>query len=142
MSLVNSKSHVMNEIESLLRRTLHANWAFSTLSGLLLIFFNDDFQQLFDFNYPFNSVGVQLLVFAGIVAFAAFKKKVIKGFIYTIVVMDVIWVLYCVGVVLSPTGISGMGNTLIALSALVVAGFASFQFIGMRKISTAPEEAI
>ena len=115
-----------------LRLALHINWGFSLLSGLLLILFETWMVDTFDLVYPFSSTGVQLLSFALLVGFAAFYPYIKRGLILTIIVLDILWVLFCLGVLLSPTGMTIEGKLLVLWSMVMVGTLAYLQWKGLK----------
>jgi len=81
----NSETLSIANPDSNLRNAFHLNWVFSTISGITLLLFEPSFIHLFEINYPFAITGLQLLFFAGMVAFAAFNKKIFKGYTWSLV---------------------------------------------------------
>ncbi len=129
MDMISKKDSPPN---SVLRKALKTNWVFSLLSGLSLILFEEIFQKLFELNYPFSITGIQLILFAAMVAFAAFHPDILNKYIYFIIIMDILWVLYCISVIFIPTDISALGNLLILLSAITVGIVAFYQIKGLQ----------
>ena len=134
MSTVDKKTR---QSDFLVRTTLKANWAFSLLSGLILILFEESFRRIFELSYPFSITGVQLILFSAMVAFAAFYPTVLKKYIYFIIIMDMLWVAYCISILFTSTAISNVGNGLILFSGVVVAVFAIYQYKGLQKVNQA-----
>lgn len=123
--------------EKLLRYTLIANGIFSALFGLALILFEGFIIKLFGIEYTFAQTGVSLLVFAAFVFFTALRKPISPRLVWTIIGMDVAWVIGSVIVILMPIYISTPGIWTIAIVALFVADFAFFQYKGLRKATVA-----
>ena len=116
-----------------LQKSLIANALFSTFSGLLLILFSGFINGLFDTNNStvFVVTGILLIGFAATILIEV-KKQRYKGVMW-IIAQDLMWVVGSVVLlVIDPFGISIVGNILIALVALIVAGMAIVQFIALK----------
>ena len=125
---------------SLLPLTLRINGITSVITGLALMFFEGGFQQLLGINFPFSLVGIGLVVFAIFVLAVERRKTLVPALVWTIIALDVLWVVGSVEVILADTGITAIGNWMIGIVALVVADFAIFQFIGLRNILQATRQ--
>ncbi|MBV6646316.1 MAG: hypothetical protein KI790_12750 [Cyclobacteriaceae bacterium] len=122
--------------DQMLRRALHANWIFSTISGLLMIFDEPILQDLAGVSYPFAGLGYQLLFFAAIVAFAAFRKAISKAHVWVIIVLDASWELMCITLLFVPTGMTTTGKVIMMVSAAIVGTLAYFQLIGLTRATS------
>lgn len=107
---------------------LRANAVFSSLSGLVLIFFHASLARIFVISdsRAFWMIGIALLFFAATVWFESQRLR--PAFVRWIVVQDFLWVVgSLVLLVLQPFGISAVGNWLIAAVAAAVG------FLGWRQ---------
>lgn len=121
--------------DSKLRKALHINWVFSLLSGSMLLIFEGFIKEVFTLEYAFGATGAQLIFFSALVAFAAFHKRILKVYTRVIIVLDLFWVIFCMGILLSPAGISAESNFLVGASGLIVGSLAYFQFKGLKSYS-------
>lgn len=110
-----------------LKRVLSANAAFSTLSGLLLIFDKPLIDKMGIGNYLTSLIiGIGLLVFA---VFVFYTSRQLKSLLVgLIIIQDVLWVLASILVLLiQPWDLTGLGYSLIGAVAFVIGCFAFFQ---------------
>lgn len=119
---------------NLLSRTLKLNALFSLVSGVLLIALHQYWQQLFGISFPFHATGAGILLFAWYVFKTARQTPIaIKAARY-VIIMDLSWVLMSIVVLLTSKSISVAGNWLIGLTAILVADFAMFQYLGIKNL--------
>jgi len=119
---------------ALLRSTLLANAAFSLVCGVLLVALASPLKAVFGLpaGWPLLLIGFGLLPFAVLVGITARQPTPKRSYVLGFAVADVAWVLASVLVlVLAWEMISPLGRSLIAGVALVVAGFAHLQFLGV-----------
>lgn len=126
--------------EKLLRTTLFVNAGFSTLSAFDFIFFDRFLTDLIvkDIAFSLIPIGVSLLLFAAFVAFTATRQKINRWFVWTIVAMDLGWVLGSIALVGFATVTTFIGNVLILGVAAIIGVFAVLQAKGLTGI---PKEA-
>lgn len=120
-----------------LQKTLIANTIFSSLSGILLIFLSKSIAQIFGVanTLVFEIIGGILLFFAVTIMIEIKAQRSIL--ILWIIIQDLLWVLGSVLIVwLNPFSISGMGNALIILVALVVFFLALAQMNALSQLDT------
>ena len=122
-----------NTKNQLLRTALTSNAAFSAISGIALVLLNSQFQHWFELNIPFWLIGLGLLPFAwmGYQASRDESNMVKRGQVITI--MDLTWVTASIGVLLI-FDLTTIGQWVVGIVALIVADFALFQWLGMRRI--------
>lgn len=123
---------------SLLRRSLQVNAVFSLLSGLVLVFASGVVGRWLGVELPwlYISLGVALLLFAVGLFLNAGRSEINLAQAKLASVLDVLWVLSSVVVILIPgTGLTVSGKWLIGVVADVVALFALFQWMGLRRVT-------
>jgi hypothetical protein len=114
-----------------LKQYLTINAAFSAISGLIMLLFVRQLNELFGINnyYIFPVIGVNLLFFSAFVFFVSVKQLSNKGLVTTITILDLFWVV--VSFVILAFGlfdISKTGNILIGIVAIWIAFLAYKQF--------------
>jgi hypothetical protein len=120
------------------RRLLVADGLISGATGLALIAGAGLAEPVFNIPAPLlRTAGVALLPFAGMVLF--FSRHVTRRRVWTVVLLNVAWVVASVLVLLGgfiePTS---LGLAFVLFQALVVAGLAELQFLGLgRTVATA-----
>lgn len=125
--------------ERIVRRTLGANAAFSSTSGLSLLLLAGSLAPLLGVrpSWILQLIGGGLVFFALGVAAVARRSPIRRAWVVTISMMDLGWVLGTVGLALSwPEVMSRAGWIAAALVALIVMLFATRQLYGMRLVST------
>lgn len=120
--------------QKMLRNALRGNAAFSTLSGLTLILFNGYFKNLFEANFALWPLGIGLLLFAAQLIYLTSKQEMPSKEVKLIIGMDLLWVIGSVVLLLAISGIPAPGRWVIILVAVMVADFALFQYVGLRKM--------
>tara|TARA_B110000211_G_C14034191_1_gene533662 strand:- start:1077 stop:1451 length:375 start_codon:yes stop_codon:yes gene_type:complete len=104
-----------------LQKSLRLNAIFSSLSGVLLIALNKTLANLFTVSDSsvFWIVGIGLIFFASTIAFEIKRQK--RMGVILIIIQDYIWVLGSVILLIfQPFEISGIGNVIIGVVALLV----------------------
>ena len=117
----------------LLKTALTSNAVFSIVSGITLIVLNTSFQTWFGLNFPFWIIGAGLIPF-GLIAYQTSRdteNMVRKGQMITI--MDLFWVTGSVILILL-IDMTTTGQWMIGVVAMIVADFAFFQWLGMKRM--------
>ena len=128
----------MRKAEKKLRAVLKGNALFSLASGLSLLLFSKKLGAIMNVQNAdvLHYIGIALLIFVALLLYNAFKSKINKTLIKSIIVQDWAWVLgSLVLLVLNPFQISTTGNILIALVALIVMSFAMLQQRSLQQLS-------
>ena len=128
----------MRKAEKKLRTVLKGNALFSLASGLSLLLFSKRLGAIMNVQNAdvLHYIGIALLIFVALLLYNAFKSKINKTLIKSIIVQDWAWVLgSLVLLVLNPFQISTTGNILIALVALIVMSFAMLQQRSLQQLS-------
>ena len=125
----------MNTPDPLLRYSLRGNAAFSTLCGLSSIAAAEPLANALGLPGAASlaSLGVQLLVFAGLLVWLASREPIRLGLALAVVVADVLWVVGTVPLLLSGE-LTTAGNWTAFAIANVIALFAVLQFLGVRRL--------
>ena len=120
---------------TLLRTALRANAAFSGVSGLTLIVAAGWLIDLLGVT-PAGAlvfVGANLLVLCGALLWVAARRPMPRGLAWTAVVLDALWVVGSLVLLLTDLlPLTTSGRWIIALLALIVAGFGGAQWAGLR----------
>ncbi|WP_027418172.1 hypothetical protein [Crocinitomix catalasitica] len=117
-----------------LQKALTLNALFSSLSGLILILFNQQIAEIFGTSNTtvFWIVGLILLYFSVTIFYERIKQR--KPFVLWIIIQDISWVLGSVLIlILKPFNISSTGNLIILIIALIVLFMAVNQSIKLKK---------
>ena len=131
-----SSNVIVRENGRFLRNVLRWNALFSTLSGLFVLFFAETVAQLIGLANPMILVvlGIGLLPFAFFVYQVSAMKTLNYKLVWTIIVMDVMWVVGSVILLFSNLlPLTTVGKWSIGLLADVVAIFAILEYVGVRK---------
>jgi len=81
--------------------------------------------------------GLVLLPYGALVAYVATREQLRRWAVWTVIVANAIWALGSIVLLLSGwVTPNALGYTFIIFQALVVAGFAEIQYIGMRRSVT------
>ena len=120
----------------LLRRALLANAAFSGLSGLLIVIFDQWLAGLLTHvQHHLWPLGVMLLGFSGLLAWMATRDTIDSGWVNLVIAADLGWVL---GTMILLAGwrefLSPAGLWVIVAIAVVVLTLAELQWFGLRKL--------
>ncbi|WP_431121014.1 hypothetical protein [Flagellimonas flava] len=118
---------------SILRTALKANGFFSLATALLTLLLGN---SILAFNEMANGqpmgLAIQLFIFAAVVLFAAYRKKVPVILVWIIIVLDILYVLlgfYNLSLVASETSLGG--KMLMVITNVMVALFAALQTLGI-----------
>ena len=104
-----------------LQKALKINALFSSISGIVMILFNQSIDELFGTsnNTVFWAIGIALIYFALTITYEIKEQR--KKAITWIIIQDYIWVLgSIILIIFSPFEITQMGNLIIGLIALIV----------------------
>lgn len=122
------------ENASLLRRALRANGFFSLISALAAIVLGNSVRAVNEMaNGQPLTFAVQLLVFGGVVLYAAYRKKIPKILVWVIIVLDFLYVLMGFLSLGLQIGLSTSGIVLITFTNLAVLLFAVLQTLGINR---------
>lgn len=125
---------------TLARSALGLNAAFSTASGLLLSIFSEDVARaLIELSAPPTAavrvVGILLLLFAGLVAFAATRRSLAPSHVNLIAYADLAWVAGSAVLLAGFGGLfTGPGKIAVSAVACAVGAFAAAQLIGAARM--------
>lgn len=125
--------------KSLLRKALLSNAVFSTLTGVEMLLFPEAISRFIGFSAPgqLRELGVSLLLFAAVVTFTATRRPIRLWAAGMISAMDIVWVLGTVALLGMRSDLFNTAGVIsAALVAVVVADFAVFQIIGIRRLTT------
>lgn len=107
-----------------LKKYLTINSVFSAISGLTMLLFSTNLNNLFNIDnvYVFPIIGSNLLIFSGFVWFVSSRQLTTKILVTTITVLDALWVLGSLVIVsLGLFNLSQDGNILISILAVWIA---------------------
>jgi glucose uptake protein GlcU len=117
----------MNE----LKKWLTINSLFSSSSGILMLVLNQYLQRIFGFNisFFFPAIGINLILFAAFVFFVRKHHLHNKKWIYTICILDALWVIGSVILfIIHPVMISPTAYIITGIVAIFVGIMAIMQF--------------
>lgn len=116
-----------------LRKVLWANVIFSELSAIVAIFFSSEWIAINDMTHGQGlTFGIQLFVFAGFVAYAAWRKKISGSMIWIIIFLDLLYVLGTLIRLGTDPSFSLAGMVVTAFTVAVVFTLAMLQYKGLR----------
>ena len=123
---------------AMLKRALLANAAFSTISGLLIVVFDQRIAALIGgVEHQLWPIGAMLLGFGAYLAWLATRRTVNSASVISVIVSDFAWV---AGTVILLVGwhsvISVAGLWLLAVIGAVVFLLAELQWIGLRRLQS------
>ncbi len=121
-----------------LQKALKVNALFSSISGLLLILFNNQMAKLFgtDNNSVFWVVGLILIYFTITIWYEINKQRKIA--VLWIIIQDFLWVFgSLILIVFNPFYITALGNLIIGIIAFIVLIMAVNQTRALNKKTTA-----
>jgi hypothetical protein len=131
--------------DTLLRRTLWGNAAFSVISGAALAIFASRFAAaassakpaMFGLELPilFELLGVGVIAFGGLCAWVAKQPTLARGLAQFIFVADIAWVLGSALVLALPAAWTTSGVVGIVVLALIVADLAVLEYLGLRRLN-------
>lgn len=121
-----------------LKYALLANAMFSTISGLILIFFNDQLARIMAVKIPaiLLFIGIGLLFFAGSIIWLAKHTAINQKRVKMIIIQDWLWVIGSLLILIFQIfGLSRVGYAMILGVAIVVGIFAFLQqrYLGLLK---------
>lgn len=120
-----------------LQKPLLINAIFSSISGILMIFFNGWLANIFEIQNVtvFKIIGFLLLFFAITIIYETFKQRPLA--ILWIIIQDFIWVIASLFlIIINPFEISKSGNTLITIIAFVVFFMGTNQSKALAQVDT------
>ena len=124
----------------LIRRAFKLNAVLSLLTGSALVALPGFLGRWIGFEMPllYIAIGIVVLIFAADVWWVATRPNVRSDWGRLIFALDVAWVVASVVVLVAfaPT-FTTVGMALITGTAVVVAGFALAEFVGLRRLATA-----
>ncbi len=122
----------------LLRRFLLGNATFSTLTGTLCLVDAAPLTHAFGIPDPtlLPGLGVQLLMFAAAIVWIATRQNISARLAWVIIALDIGWVVGSIALLPFVSGmLTSAGITAMVLIAIGVAGFASGQIAGVRRLA-------
>ena len=133
--------------DRLLRRTLWGNAIFSVASGTALAIFAGPFARVaahapvavmgLDLAIVFELLGVGVIAFGALCAWAASRKTLPQGLARLIFAADLAWVAGSVLVLALPASWTTAGIAGIVVVALIVADLAILEYLGLRRLTGA-----
>lgn len=119
----------------LLKKALLGNALFSIITGVLMIVAHDQVLAWLGIDHvSLVSLGGFLLAFAAFLIFITRIRAMPSWVIWSVIIGDILWVVGSVVLLLQHSAhFSGLGITIIIGVALVVADFAIFQTIGLKR---------
>ena len=124
-------------MENQLRSTLKGNALFSLGSGLSLILFSDQIMAFLAITstFPLKLIGFGLLFFVLFLTYVAYKNKLNKSLVYTIIAQDIAWVITSIIILIFDAfAISFPGKSVMFLIAMIVSVFALRQYTLYRRL--------
>lgn len=119
----------------LLHTALWINGSFSILTALAAVITDAHILAIHDLTMGYPAVfALQMIPFGAFVLYHAARKKIARRMIYAIIVLDVLWVAMIIGRVMLEPALSESGRLLMMSLAVIVAGFALAQYLGIRGI--------
>ena len=133
--------------DTLLRRTLWGNAAFSVVSGAVLAIFAGPLAAAASSAKPsvmglelallFELLGVGVVAFGALCAWVASRPELQRTLAQAIFVADIAWVAGSVLVLALPASWTGAGIAGIVVLALIVADVAILEYVGLRRLNRA-----
>ena len=133
--------------DTLLRRTLWGNAAFSVVSGAALAIFAARFAAaastakpaLLGFELPIllELLGLGVIAFGALCGWVAKQPTLSRGLARTIFAADIAWLLGSALVLALPASWTTAGIAGIAVLALIVADLAILEYLGLRRLNRA-----
>jgi hypothetical protein len=134
--------------DRLLRRTLWGNAVFSIVSGAVLAIFAGPFADIaahgaisvmgLDLSLVFGLLGLGVIAFGALCAWVASRETMPEGWARLIFAGDLAWVAGSVLVLALPAAWTTAGIAGIVVVALIVADLAILEYLGLRRLGTAP----
>lgn len=124
---------------TLLRIALFADAAASGATGLLMAFAAGPLADLLALPEALlRYAGLALLPFAALVAGLALRETLARPAVWAVIVCNALWAVDCVALAFGGwVEPSGLGLAFILMQALVVAGLAEAQYVGLRRSAAA-----
>ena len=132
--------------DRLLRRTLWGNAVFSVVSGVGLAIFAGPFARAaasapvsvlgLDLAIVFELLGLGVVVFGALCAWAASRETLPLGFVRLIFAADMAWVAASALVLALPASWTTAGFAGIVVVALIVADFVILEYLGLRRLGS------
>jgi len=122
-----------------LANVLKANAVFSTVSGLIFIFFASSVAHFIGLENPvfLIGIGVTILFFSVYVYKVATMDTLNTKLVWVIIELDILWVVGSVILLLTNiVSLTTLGQWAIGLTAEIVAVFAILEYVGLRKASS------
>ena len=118
---------------TMFRRVLFANALFSTVSGLLIVIFNDYLSRIFGLSEPafLIPVGIGVFLFGAHIAISARRPQLRLSELKYFTLMDILWVVGSLVLALT-VPLSTSGLWLIIGAALIVTDFGILEWIGIK----------
>lgn len=117
-----------------LKAALWANVIFSVLTALIAIFFTDRWIAVNDLTQGKGlAFGIILLLFSVYVAIAALRRKINSAMIWSIIILDLLYVIGVVSRLFNDPSFSLSGLIMTASTGVAVILLAVFQFKGFLK---------
>ena len=133
--------------DTLLRRTLWGNAAFSVVSGAVLAIFAGPLAAAASSAKPsvmglelallFELLGVGVVAFGALCAWVASRPELPRTLAQAIFVADIAWVAGSVLVLALPASWTGAGIAGVVVLALIVADVAILEYVGLRRLNRA-----
>lgn len=117
-----------------LQKSLQLNALFSSTSGIIMVFLNQQIATLFGINNntPFWVIGLLLIYFALTIWFEIKKQR--TSAVVWIIIQDFMWVIGSILLIIfKPFGITETGNIIIGIIALLVLSMGINQILGLRR---------
>ena len=129
-------SYFTIEKKSFLQRAILGNAVFSGLSGLLMVLAASPISQFLGLSNPLilTIVGIALLLYMPFLFWLANQTPVPSWMTWVVIELDVLWVIGSLILIFtSQVPLTTGGKWVIAITADIVAIFAIFQYIGLRR---------
>ena len=122
-----------------IKTALLGNAIFSTISGLLLLFFSNSINTWMgiSLSWILPLIGLGLLGFAASLFLLSRKQTITRNAVIAVIIQDALWVLGSIIIVaLGAFNLSEIGYEMIIVVAIIVAGFGGWQWLVLPKPTT------
>jgi hypothetical protein len=128
-------AHAVQRSQDLLRLALRLDAIVTGVNGLAYLALAKPLNSLFDLPVGLSvSIGAFLLVFAGAVWLIARPATINRTAAQFVVEANILWaMLSVIAVGVGWLSVNGLGTAWAVMQALVVAGFAGLQYVGLRR---------